>query len=82
MIAQGLEHLTHAAASTAAVLHLPDRARSVAPALLTIAGFTPLQVEVMVTGIGLFAQALIFAAFQVKTALGFHYSFRRASVGR
>ncbi len=69
MITLGLDHIAHAAVSSAAVLNIPERAKSVAPTVLTIAGFTPLQVEVMVTGVALFAQALIFAALRVKTVL-------------
>ncbi len=69
MITLGFDHLAHAAVSTAAVLNIPERAKSVAPTVLSIAGFTPLQVEVMVTGVALFAQALIFAALRIKTAL-------------
>ena len=69
MISLGLDHIAHAAVSTAAVLHIPERAKSVAPTVLTIAGFTPLQVEVMVTGVVLLVQTLIFAALRIKTAL-------------
>jgi hypothetical protein len=72
MISLGLDHLAHAAASTAAVLNIPARAKSVAPTVLTVAGFTPLQIEVMVTGVALFAQAVIFAALRIKTALPRH----------
>ncbi len=74
MITLGLDHLAHAAVTTAAVLHIPERAKSAAPMALSIAGFTPLQVEVMVTGFALFAQALIFAALRIKTALPRHGS--------
>ena len=69
MITLGLDHIAHAAVSTAAVLHIPERAKSAAPLALSIAGFTPLQIEVMVTGVALLAQTLIFAALRIKTAL-------------
>ncbi len=69
MITLGLDHLAHAAVSTAAVLNIPERAKTAAPLALSIAGFSPLQVEVMVTGAALFVQTLIFAALRIKTAL-------------
>jgi hypothetical protein len=72
MISLGLDHIAHAAVSTAAVLHIPERAKSAAPMALGIAGFTPLQIEVLVTGVALFVQALIFAALRIKTALPRH----------
>jgi hypothetical protein len=72
MITLGLDHIAHAAVSTAAVLNIPERAKSVAPTVLTIAGFTPLQIEVMVVGVGLMVQTLIFAALRVKTVLPRH----------
>ncbi len=72
MITLGLDHLAHAAVSTAAVLHIPERAKNVAPTVLTLAGFTPLQVEIMVTGVVLFVQTLIFAALRIKTVLPRH----------
>ena len=81
MITFGLDHIAHAAVSTAAVLNIPERAKNVAPTVLTIAGFTPLQIEVMVTGIALFAQALIFAALRIKTALPHHPILAHRSVG-
>ncbi len=81
MITLGFAHLAHAA-STAVVLHLPERAKATIPTLLTLAGFTPLQIEVTVTGFALFAQALIFAALRFKTSLPDHVSFLRPSVGR
>jgi hypothetical protein len=74
MITLGLDHIAHAAVSTAAVLNIPERAKSAAPMALSIAGFTPFQIEVMVMGFALFAQALIFAALRIKTALPTHGS--------
>jgi len=64
----GLDHIAHAAA-TAGCSSCAGKAKAAVPTLLTIAGFTPLQVEVMITSIALLAQALIFAALRVKTAL-------------
>ena len=81
MITLGLDHLAHAAVSTAAVLNIPERAKSAAPLALGIAGFTPLQIEVMVTGFALFAQALIFAALRIKTAVPHHPILTHRSVG-
>jgi hypothetical protein len=50
MIVAGLNHLVHAASAMSAVLNLPERGRTAAPALLTLAGFTPVQVEVLISG--------------------------------
>jgi hypothetical protein len=80
MITLGLDHIAHAAVSTAAVLNIPERAKSVAPTVLTIAGFTPLQVEVMVMGAAVFAQALFFAALRIKTVLPRHGSLMHRHV--
>ena len=50
MFAQGLHHIGHTASAVSAVLHLPERSRSAAPVLLTLAGFTPVQVELLIGG--------------------------------
>lgn len=68
MVSFGLDHIAHAA-GTLAVLNLPEKAKSAVPTALSIAGFTPVQIEVLVTSFALLAQALIFAALRVKTAL-------------
>jgi hypothetical protein len=71
MVGFALDHIAHAA-GTVAVLNLPEKAKSVVPMALSIAGFTPVQIEILVTGFALLAQALIFAALRVKTALPTH----------
>ncbi len=50
MFVVGLNHIGHAASAVSTVLNLPERGRSAAPALLTLAGFTPVQVEVLISG--------------------------------
>jgi hypothetical protein len=50
MVTLGLNHIGHAAAAVSTVLNLPERGRAAAPTLLTLAGFTPMQVELLVTG--------------------------------
>ena len=50
MFVVGLNHIGHATSAVSTVLNLPERGRSAAPALLTLAGFTPVQVEVLITG--------------------------------
>jgi hypothetical protein len=50
MIALGLNHIGHAAAAVSTVLNLPERGRTAAPTLLTLAGFTPVQVELLISG--------------------------------
>ena len=71
MVSFGLDHIAHAA-GTLAVLNLPEKAKSAVPTALSIAGFTPVQIEVLVTSFALLAQALIFAALRVKTAFPVH----------
>jgi hypothetical protein len=50
MFIAGLNHIGHAASAISTVLNLPERGRHVAPTLLTLAGFTPVQVEVLIGG--------------------------------
>jgi hypothetical protein len=50
MIVAGLNHIGHTASAMSAVLNLPERGRIAAPTLLTLAGFTPVQVEVLISG--------------------------------
>ena len=50
MFVAGLNHIGHAASAVSTVLNLPERGRSAAPALLTLAGFTPVQVEILISG--------------------------------
>jgi hypothetical protein len=50
MIVAGLNHIGHGVAAVSAVLNIPERGRTAAPALLTLAGFTPVQVEILITG--------------------------------
>jgi len=73
MVGLGLDHIVHVAgahaAGTFAVLNLPEKAKAAVPTALSIAGFTPMQVELLVAGFALLVQALIFAALRVKTAL-------------
>jgi hypothetical protein len=50
MIVAGLNHLGHTVSAVSTVLNIPERGRNAAPALLTLAGFTPVQVEILITG--------------------------------
>ena len=50
MIVAGLNHIGHTVSAVSAVLNIPERGRTAAPALLTLAGFTPVQVEILITG--------------------------------
>jgi hypothetical protein len=50
MFVAGFNHIGHAASALSTVLNLPERGRNAAPTLLTLAGFTPVQVEVLITG--------------------------------
>jgi hypothetical protein len=50
MIVAGLNHIGHTVSAVSTVLNIPERGRTAAPALLTLAGFTPVQVEILITG--------------------------------
>ena len=69
MFAQGLHHIGHAASAVSAVLHLPERGRTVAPTLLTLAGFTPVQVELLIGGFLVTIQGVDIALRRIKSHL-------------
>ena len=68
MFVAGLNHIGHAASAVSTVLNLPERGRSAAPALLTLAGFTPVQVEILISG---FVMALTSTLLIVQRARGY-----------
>ena len=68
MVGFAFDHIAHAA-QTVAVLNLPEKAKSAVPMALSIAGFTPVQIEVLATGFVLLAQAVFLAGLRIKTAL-------------
>lgn len=69
MIALGLNHIGHAAAAVSTVLNLPERGRTAAPTLLTLAGFTPMQVELLISGFVLTLAGANAAAVRLKAHL-------------
>jgi hypothetical protein len=77
MIALGLNHIGHAASAVSTVLHLPERGRTMAPTLLTLAGFTPVQVELLIGGFLVALQGMVIAILRVKSHLP-----NRSSPGR
>jgi hypothetical protein len=68
MFVAGLNHIGHAASAVSTVLNLPERGRSAAPALLTLAGFTPVQVEILISG---FVMALTSTLLIAQRARGY-----------
>jgi hypothetical protein len=78
MIALGLNHIGHAASAVSTVLHLPERGRTVAPALLTLAGFTPVQVELLIGGFLLTVQGIYVALRRYKSHLPNHIASRQS----
>jgi len=68
MFVAGLNHIGHAASAVSTVLNLPERGRSAAPALLTLAGFTPVQVEILISG---FVMALTSTLLIAQRAKGY-----------
>ena len=69
MFVAGLNHIGHAASAISTVLNLPERGRSAAPTLLTLAGFTPVQVEVLITGFVMSLASANLIARRVKSHL-------------
>ena len=67
MIVAGLNHLGHTVSAVSTVLNIPERGRTAAPALLTLAGFTPVQVEILITG---FVAALAAVQLFLRRARG------------
>jgi hypothetical protein len=69
MIALGLNHIGHAASVVFTVLNLPERGRTAAPTLLTLAGFTPVQVELLISSFVLTLAGVNAAAVRLKSHL-------------
>jgi hypothetical protein len=66
MFVAGLNHIGHAVSAVSTVLNLPERGRSAAPALLTLAGFTPVQVEVLISGFVMTLASTLLIAQRVR----------------
>jgi len=69
MISLGLNHIGHAASAVSTVLNLPERGRTAAPTLLTLAGFTPVQVELLISGFVLSLAGANAAVVRLKSHL-------------
>ena len=69
MFVAGLNHIGHAASAVSTVLNLPERGRSAAPALLTLAGFTPVQVEILISGFVMALTSTLLIAQRARTYL-------------
>ena len=61
MITLGLTHIGHAAGALSAAVQHPERAKAAAPFVLTLLGFSPIQVELLITGFVLTFQAAYLA---------------------
>jgi hypothetical protein len=72
MFTLGLNHIGHAASAVSTVLHLPERGRTVAPTLLTLAGFTPVQVELLIGGFLVTVQGAAIMLRRLKSHLPKH----------
>jgi hypothetical protein len=57
MVSLGLNHLGHAAAAVSTAVQHPERAKMAAPLVLTLFGFSPLQVELLIGGFVLAVEA-------------------------
>jgi hypothetical protein len=77
MIVTGLNHIGHTVSAVSTVLNIPERGRAAAPTLLTLAGFTPVQVEVLISGfvVGLAGLQLILR--RARGLMAVHVSARR-----
>jgi len=77
MFIAGLNHIGHAASAVSTVLNLPERGRNAAPTLLTLAGFTPVQVEVLITGFVMTLASTLLIVRRVRSYLPSHIYARR-----
>jgi hypothetical protein len=57
MVTLGLNHIGHVVSGLSAAVYHPERAKSAAPVLLTLFGFTPVQVELLIGGFLVAAQS-------------------------
>jgi hypothetical protein len=67
MVVAGLSHIGHTVSAVSTVLNIPERGRAAAPALLTLAGFSPIQVEILISG---FVMALAGVQLMVRRTQG------------
>ena len=79
MIALGLNHIGHAVSAVSTVLNVPERSRTAVPTLLTIAGFTPVQVELLISGFVLSLASANLIAIRMKSYLPKLASARHSS---
>jgi hypothetical protein len=77
MFVAGLNHIGHAASAVSTVLNLPERGRSAAPALLTLAGFTPVQVEILISGFVMALTSTLLIAQRAKAYLPGRFAVHR-----
>lgn len=82
MFVTGLNHIGHAASAVSTVLNLPERGRSIAPTLLTLAGFTPVQVEVLIGGFVMTLASANLIVHRVKSYLPNHVFARHSQRSR
>ena len=69
MVTLGLGHMGYAAAALTTAVHHPERAKMAAPLVLTLFGFTPIQVEVLIAGLAAAVYGAKLTAERIKSRL-------------
>ncbi len=69
MVTSGLNHSGHVVSGLSAAVYHPERAKAVAPVMLTLFGFTPIQVELLIGGFAVSVQAARLALSRAKSRL-------------
>ena len=69
MVTLGLNHIGHVVSGLSAAVYHPERAKAVAPVMLTLFGFTPVQVELLIGGFAVSVQAARVALSRAKSRL-------------
>ena len=69
MVTLGLNHVGHVVSGLSAAVHHPERTKAVAPVMLTLFGFTPVQVELLIGGFAVSVQAARLALSRARSHL-------------
>jgi hypothetical protein len=69
MVTFGLNHIAHVASGLSAAVYHPVRTKTVAPVLLSLFGFTPVQAELLIGGFLMVLQSITLVAYRAKSYL-------------
>ena len=69
MVTLGLNHIGHVVTGLTAAVYHPERAKAVAPVMLTLFGLTPVQFELLIGGFAVSVQAVRVVLSRAKSRL-------------